>query len=118
MKNSYSYSEYLNLYPQTPKHMVNIPEEKSWVLDSGFIKIHHYFQSTYPDNFIHWTLSDVRLYWGPNETPFRIYIQDYDDWNVEALFPSKESALLSIQSLIQNAPITTHLLLHLNYHPR
>ena len=97
---------YLKLYPDTPGHMVDIPGERPSTIDSGFFVADPLLGwPPYEGGYLHWVLIDIRLYpgrigelWRKNHSmmPFRVYVLDYDDWNVERLFETEAEARQAI----------------------
>ena len=93
-------------------HMVSYPNGKD-KLETGFIKSNGYM-CLYPGGYLHYSLQDIRKFkskfllesWADyKETPFRIYISDYDDWNAEQMFSSKEEAEKVLDQM-KASPIT------------
>lgn len=93
--------EYLAAFPDTPRHMVHVPGARPSDLDAGMVRAHKDFGCHYPGGYLHWVLVDIRLYSSSiregwlkthEHTPFRVYVQDSDDWNAERSFATEEEA--------------------------
>ena len=91
-------SRYRVLHPEAASHM--LPDlGRPEVVDAGFCRCHPCFSCPFPGGFLAVELMDVRGYpprlgWGETarRTPWRVYVQDYDDWSVERLFAREEDA--------------------------
>ena len=87
-----------------------LPHLTSDYIDSGLLSLKDPERfCDFPGGFILWELHDIRKFpigelrngWlkAHGETPFRLYVTDYDDWNAEKLFASKTEALKVIAKL-------------------
>ena len=108
--------EYVDKYPDTPKHMTNI--DSPGIIDINFFLVESDSSfCKYPGDYIKITLSDVRDYniasWSSQyNVPYRIYISDYDDWDRDKFFETEEDALAFL-NIIKNAEVTCKNLMRL-----
>jgi hypothetical protein len=100
--------EYLRLHPDTPRHMIDLPGGRGGlVVDSGFVLADELLGwPQYEGGYLHWRIFDVRKYpktwkaWQDYaDTPFRVYLSDYDDWSVEAMYPTLREAQAVVRAL-------------------
>lgn len=62
-----------------------------------------------------WTLSDIRTAWQLHHgTPYRVYLHDRDDWEMEKFCGTQEEALLVLEDLA-SAPLTSSRLRQLGF---
>lgn len=103
--------EYVALHPEVPEHMVRMRRPDH--LSRYFIPCDDRFGS-YPGQYLSVTIVDVRQYpgdlaeaWSLHfDTPYRVYLEDYDDYNVEIMFSDRESADALVRELSLQAPLT------------
>lgn len=133
MKTSMTTQEYAAAFPACPRHMLGLAVEPQRqgakklkkvknsklrnrkranpYLDSGMILTEESW-CTFEGGYIRWVLMDVRKYvemgltgWAVFEaTPFRVYVSDYDDWNTEKMFTTREEAE-EVVALLQSGPL-------------
>lgn len=105
-----TFNEYMAAHPGVARHMVRAPGERPDTLDSGFFEAAELLGwPQYEGGYLHWMLIDVRLYtfkgWeGYEATPFRVHVSDYDDWDIEKMFATREEAEEAI-ALLATGPV-------------
>lgn len=99
---------YLEAHPEVARHMVSLPGEQPWILDSGLVQAEAMLGwPQYAGGYIHWRLYDVREMRGWEKyaaTPYRIYLCDYDDWDRECLYETEEEAR-AVLALLLTGPV-------------
>ena len=101
-------------------------ELTAWALgtvDEWFVPVQSgFFAAAYPGDFLKVLLIDVRRYaprtrsaWRRTHaaTPWRLYVTDYDDWNVERAFSTEIEARTVVARLIGAAPLHHNKIRHL-----
>ncbi len=110
--------EYIAAYPEMPEHMTRrgLAEVDSGMVlaDPGDEDHGGLGWPPYDGGYLRWTLMDVRLYvaaglkgWEVEavRTPWRVYVRDADDWNVERLFATEAEAR-EVITLLGSGPVS------------
>ena len=108
---SRTHAQYVTACPDTPEHMMRLGPAH---LESVFVGCMKDRFCDFPGGFLRITITDVRLY--PNwlrrgwlkthkDTPFRIYVNDYDDWNTEKSYATEAEAREVLELLKIGAPL-------------